>query len=71
MDFFVRLSGSSGLRGFLIFPLLGALVGEIIYGAETKTAFKSALGTLAGLIFGTVLKLSLTIVIEYYFFSQL
>ena len=57
--------------GFLIFPLLGALVGEIIYGAETKTAFKSALGTLAGLIFGTVLKLSLTIVIAYYFFSQL
>lgn len=57
--------------GFLIFPLLGALVGEIIYGAETKTAFKSALGTLAGLLFGTVLKLSLTGVIAYYFFSEL
>lgn len=57
--------------GFLIFPLLGALVGELIYGAETKTAFKSAFGTLAGLLFGTVLKLSLTGVIAYYFFSEL
>lgn len=57
--------------GFLIFPLLGAMIGEILNGAETDKAFKSAFGTLIGLILGTVLKLSVTVYIAYYFFTNL
>jgi uncharacterized protein YqgC (DUF456 family) len=57
--------------GFLIFPLLGAMIGEILNGAETDKAFKSAFGTLIGLILGTALKLSVTVYIAYYFFTNL
>ena len=57
--------------GFLVFPFLGALIGEMIYGAETKLAMKSAAGTFFGLLFGTMLKLSVTLVIAYYFFTNL
>jgi len=57
--------------GFIIFPLLGALVGEILNGATTNNAFKAALGTFVGLLLGTVLKFSMTLIIAYYFFSNL
>lgn len=57
--------------GFLIFPLLGAMIGEILNGADTNKAFKSAFGTLIGLVFGTVMKLSVTVYIAFYFFRNL
>lgn len=57
--------------GFIVFPLLGALAGEIINGANTNKAFKAAFGTFIGLVFGTMLKFSITLVIAYYFFSTL
>ena len=57
--------------GFLILPLLGAMIGEIINGAETNKAFKSAFGTLIGLVAGTILKLSATAYIAYAFFSNM
>jgi len=57
--------------GFIVFPLLGALVGEILNGASTNNAFKAAFGTFVGLLLGTLLKFSITIIIAYYFFSNL
>jgi uncharacterized protein YqgC (DUF456 family) len=57
--------------GVLILPLVGALFGEIINGAETNKAFKAAVGTLLGMIFGIVMKVSLTLYIAYYYFSNL
>lgn len=57
--------------GFLIFPLLGAMTGEILNGADTNKALKSAVGTLIGLVFGTVMKLSVTVYIAFYFFKNL
>jgi len=57
--------------GFLIFPFLGALVGELMQGAKSDKALKSALGTLAGLLFGSILKFSVTLIIGYYFFTNL
>lgn len=57
--------------GLLILPLVGAMVGELINGASTDKAFKSALGTLAGLVFGTFLKFSITIFLAYLFFTNL
>jgi hypothetical protein len=57
--------------GFLIFPLLGAMVGEIINGADSNKAFRSAFGALVGLLFGTMIKFSVTAFIAFYFFSNL
>lgn len=57
--------------GFLIFPLFGAMAGEILNGSDTNKAFKSAFGTLIGLVLGTIMKLSVTVYIAFYFFSNL
>ena len=57
--------------GFVIFPLLGAMVGEVLNGANTDKAFKAAFGTFLGLIMGTMLKFSITIIIAYYFFTNI
>lgn len=57
--------------GFIIFPLLGALVGEILNGATTNIAFKAAFGTFIGLLLGTLLKFSTTVIIAYFFFTNL
>ncbi len=57
--------------GFIVLPMLGAMAGELVRGANTKVAFKAAFGTLVGLIFGSVLKLSAVLVISYYFFTNL
>ena len=57
--------------GFIIFPLLGAFAGEVLNGANSNQAFKAALGTFAGLVMGTLIKISLTVIIAFYFFSNL
>ncbi len=57
--------------GFVIFPFIGAMMGEIINGTNTNKALKAAFGTLIGLIFGTMLKFSMSLIIAYYFFSNL
>jgi uncharacterized protein YqgC (DUF456 family) len=57
--------------GFLIFPILGATLGEMLIGTTFKKALKAGFGALAGLVMGTMLKFSITIVIGYYFFTNL
>jgi len=57
--------------GFLIFPILGATAGEMLVGANFKKALKAGFGAFVGLIFGTMLKFSITVVIGYYFFTNL
>ena len=57
--------------GFVIFPFIGAIMGEIINGANTNKALKAAFGTLIGLIFVSMLKFSMSLIIAYYFFSNL
>lgn len=57
--------------GFIIFPFAGAMAGEILTGARSDKAFKAAIGTLIGLLLGSLLKFSLTLIIAYYFFTNL
>ncbi len=57
--------------GFIILPFLGALTGELIGGNSSRKALNAALGTIVGLIFGTILKLTLTFIIVWYFFANL
>lgn len=57
--------------GFFVFPLLGAMVGEMLGGSNTQRAFRSAIGTMIGLLLGTAIKLSITAFIAFYFFINL
>ncbi|MCX8149088.1 DUF456 domain-containing protein [Thermaurantimonas aggregans] len=42
--------------GILIFPILGAFVGELIFSNDVQKAFKSAFASFAGLVGGIVIK---------------
>ena len=57
--------------GILIFPFIGAYIGELLHGSEYNTAKKAAFGSFIGLISGIVLKVSVTGFIGYYFFTNL
>lgn len=55
--------------GILIFPFVGAYLGEMINGAQASQARRAAVGTVIGQMTGTLLKVVFTIVIGYYIFS--
>ncbi|MFA5667953.1 MAG: DUF456 domain-containing protein [Balneolaceae bacterium] len=54
--------------GFVLGPLIGAFVGEIIGGNNTDKALKSALGSFAGFMAATGMKVMAASVMAYYFF---
>ncbi len=45
-----------GIFGIVIWPFIGALVGEIANKADNKTAVKAALGSFIGFLTGTLVK---------------
>lgn len=53
--------------GIIVGPFLGALIGELIAGRDTKVAFLSALGSFLGFVTGTLLKMIASICMAYYF----
>lgn len=56
--------------GIIIGPFLGALTGELIAGAESHKAFKSAFGSFLGFLTGTLMKLIVSIMIAYHFIAS-
>lgn len=48
--------------GIVVGPFLGALIGELIYGATTEKAIKAAFGSLLGLLTSSLLKFSVSCV---------
>jgi len=51
-----------GIFGIIIWPFVGALVGELINKADQKTAVKAAFGSFIGFLTGTFLKFLVTII---------
>lgn len=56
--------------GIIAGPMLGAYVGEIIDGKTTDNAFRPAIGSLIGFLTSIFLRLTLSIVMAYFFFME-
>jgi uncharacterized protein YqgC (DUF456 family) len=56
-----------GPLGLIVGPLVGAIIGESIKGANNKDAFRSGLGAFLGFLVGTGLKLATSIYITWHF----
>lgn len=56
-----------GPFGFIVFPFIGAFIGELIFNPNSQNKFKSAMGSLIGILAGTILKLTLAFSYFYFF----
>ena len=56
-----------GPLGLIFGPLVGAIIGESIKGANNKDAFRSGLGAFIGFLMGVGLKLAASIYITWHF----
>lgn len=56
-----------GPLGLLLGPLAGAIIGEIIKGANNKDAFRAGIGAFLGFLLGVGLKLATSIYITWHF----
>lgn len=55
--------------GMIVGPLVGAFAGEILGGKTSDRALRSALGSFAGLLVNTLMKVIASGVMGYYFFT--
>ena len=58
----------AGPLGIVFGPFLGALIGEFIGSKNSHQAVRAAIGSFAGFLFGTLLKLITCLVMAWYFF---
>jgi uncharacterized protein YqgC (DUF456 family) len=59
-----------GPIGIIIGPFIGAFIGELIAGQEASLALRAAVGSFAGFLFGTMIKLIVSAVMAWYFFEK-
>ena len=57
--------------GIIVGPFLGAVIGELTAGKETKDALRSGFGAFMGFLGGTLLKLITVGMMIFYFFKEL
>lgn len=59
-----------GPAGIIVGPLLGAIVGELIFKDDMNYALKAGFGSLLGFLTGVGLKLAASLVMTFYFFKE-
>lgn len=57
--------------GIILGPFLGALIGELIVGTDSRSSLRSAFGSFIGFLLGTGLKLIASFVMAWYFVVEL
>jgi len=57
--------------GLIAGPFFGAFIGEMLNNQDSNKAFRSAIGSFVGFVAGTLMKLGISIVMGYYFFTAL
>ncbi|MCD4698769.1 MAG: DUF456 domain-containing protein [Bacteroidales bacterium] len=56
--------------GLIIGPFVGAYIGELAAGKNSNVAFKSGLGSFLGFVAGTMMKLTISFIMGYYFITN-
>ena len=57
--------------GIVLGPLIGAFAGELIAGQKSDVAMRSAIGSFIGFFVGTVLKVVVSLMLGYYFVTNI
>ena len=60
-----------GPLGIILGPFIGAFIGEFIANKDSKQAMKAAIGSFAGFLFGTLMKLVTAFVMGYYLIASI
>jgi len=64
----VFFSPLSALTSIILFPFIGAFIGEIIYGKKINEALRAAFGSFIGFLTGVFMKIAVSLVIAFMFF---
>ncbi len=57
--------------GIFVGPIAGAFIGEIVAGKKSDSAFRAAMGSFVGIFIATALKFAVTLIMGYYFFTNI
>lgn len=63
--------GPTGLLGVIVWPFVGALVGEMLGGKQSREALRAAWGAFLGFLTGTGLKLAFGLVAAFFVVREL